>query len=295
MHQYLKSPQGISYIPSHHVSFPESGYEPFLKWPGGKRWISSALASIINGRLKNRYYEPFLGGGAIFFALHPLKATISDINEDLINTYIQVRDRPYEIIEELKKIPVTKENYYKIRENEPKDSTKRAIRFLFLNRTAFGGIYRLNLNGKFNVPYGGGERTPEPLWSRGLVKRASEVLKGVRIVASDFENIIDKAGKGDVVYCDPTYTVAHNNNGFIRYNERNFSWDDQERLATAAFRACERGALVLISNACCYSLKNLYGPFKPKVLIRKSLISCKSEARREINEYLFILDPNEIQ
>lgn len=252
------------------------------------------MASIINISLKNRYYEPFLGGGAIFFALHPQEATISDINEDLINTYIQVRDYPYEIMEELRKIPVTKENYYKIRNIEIKDPTKRAIRFLFLNRTAFGGIYRLNLDGKFNVPYGGGERTPEPLWSRCLIENASEALKGVLIKASDFECIIEKAQKGDVVYCDPTYTVAHNNNGFIRYNERNFSWADQERLATAAFRACERGALVLVSNASCPSLKNLYAPFEPKVLIRKSLISRKSSARREINEYLFKLDPDAI-
>jgi DNA adenine methylase len=150
------------------------------------------------------------------------------------------------------------------------------------------------LNGKFNVPYGGGKRTPEPLWRDGLIEHASKALQGMELVASDFEKIIDNARRGDVVYCDPTYTATHNNNSFIRYNERNFSWEDQKRLALAALRACKRGALVIVSNASYINLCELYNPFRSRVLIRKSLVSRKLEARREVREYLFILDPNKI-
>ena len=269
--------------------------KPFLKWPGGKRWIAGNLAQIISIRLLNRYYEPFLGGGAVFFSLLPQKGTLSDINDDLMNVYIQVREHPDVILDALKKIPITKEKYYSIRADEPTELIEKAIRFLYLNRTAFGGIYRLNLNGKFNVPFGGGKRTPEPLWSRDLVKLASKALQRMDLVTSDFEEIIDQAGKRDVVYCDPTYTATHNSNGFIRYKERNLSWDDQERLAAASLRACKRGAYVLVSNASCPSLHDLYNPFQPKILARKSLVSPKSEARREINEYLFILDPDDMK
>lgn len=280
--------------PSLRVSFLEMGVKPFLKWPGGKRWIAKKLALDISTRLNDLYFEPFLGGGAVFFALHPKNAILSDINEDLINVYIQVRDNPNELIEGLKALPVNKEDYYLIRGRKPNDLIERAIRFLYLNRTAFGGIYRLNLSGEFNVPYGGGDRTPEPLWQDGLIERASKSLQGIELLVSDFEAILDKAEIGDVVYCDPTYTATHNNNGFIRYNDRNFSWEDQKRLASAAFRAYYRGALIIVSNAKYSNLNELYYPFNPKVLTRKSLVSRKPEARREVFEYLFILDPNQM-
>lgn len=293
MPQYLDSLlEASSTLP--HVPFTKLSVKPFLKWPGGKRWIAKKLALCISEKLACHYYEPFLGGGAVFFALCPRDATLSDINSDLINTYIQVRDKPEEIIDGLKKIPVDKNSYYHARKEEPKDLVERAIRFLYLNRTAFGGIYRLNLNGKFNVPYGGGSRTPELLWRDGLIERASYALQGVELVKSDFEEIMDKSRSGDVVYCDPTYTTAHNTNEFIRYNEKNFSWKDQERLALASLRASKRGVLVLISNASYYPLCELYDPFKPIILTRKSLVSRKSKGRHEINEYLFVLHPNEI-
>lgn len=275
----------------HRASCPENAVKPFLKWPGGKRWVAKDLARFIATQLDHNYYEPFLGGGAVFFALRPNVAILSDINKDLINVYQEIRDRPDEIISKLKEIPVTKNKYYNIRAIESKSSFESALKFLYLNRTAFGGIYRLNKEGKFNVPYGGGKRTPEPLWRDNLIKDASEALKGVELIVSDFEKIIDMSRRGDVVYCDPTYTVAHENNGFIRYNERNFSWYDQERLANVTKNACERGVLVIVSNASHSGFLDLYAPFQPLQLTRKSLVSPNPEARRSICEYLFILDP----
>jgi DNA adenine methylase len=285
--------QEIIHVP--HRSDPSIAVnpKPFLKWPGGKRWLAERLAKMISENLTHRYYEPFLGGGAVFFSLMPLNATLSDINGDLINVYVQVRDNPDELLIGLKKLAVSKENYYVIRNYKPEDNVEKAIKFLYLNRTAFAGLYRLNSKGEFNVPYGGGNRTPEPLWKKNLITIASICLEGVELIISDFGKILDAAGVGDVVYCDPTYTTSHNNNGFTRYNEKNFSWFDQERLAAKSINACKRGAYVIISNASYAPLCDLYYPFSPLELTRKSLVSRKVEARLGIKEYLFILDPNE--
>lgn len=273
------------------ASIQQCELRPFLKWPGGKKWIAQDITDLISERLTGRYYEPFLGGGAVFFKLRPRHATLSDINENLINVYQQVINNVHLIIEKLKNIPVNSETYYKIREEDIACPIERAVRFLYLNRTAFGGIYRLNKAGKFNVPYGGGQRTPAPLWRDDLLKSASNALKDVEFAVSDFEKSIRMAKYGDVIYCDPTYTVSHENNGFIRYNEKNFSWKDQERLARASKRALKRGASVIVSNACHESLIELYRPYKPLTLKRKSLVSRNPAARREVNEYLFVLDP----
>lgn len=181
--------------------------------------------------------------------------------------------------------------YYRIRANEPKGAVARAARFLYLNRTAFGGIYRLNLKGEFNVPYGGGERTPELLWQTDILKVAAKALRRARFKVSDFEPIVDAAGTGDVVYCDPTYTVAHDNNGFIRYNERNFQWSDQERLAEAAFRAARRGAKVIISNANHSSIRRLYPRARFETLSRTSTVTPHVEMRRSVEELLICIDP----
>lgn len=263
--------------------------EPFLKWPGGKRWLADRVASMIKRTLARRYFEPFLGGGAVFFALGTQSATLSDVNPDLINTYMQVRDQCQAVLEKLKALKVSKRAYYSIRSSEPKDPLERAARFLYLNRTAFAGMYRVNREGRFNVPYGGGQRTPERLWTSNLLLTAATSLQGVELLHSDFEPVLDCAGDGDVVYCDPTYTVAHENNGFVRYNERNFSWSDQVRLAAASFRAADRGAVVLLSNACHASVRALYPSARTEKISRRSLVSPTVAARREVNEYLLTL------
>jgi DNA adenine methylase len=262
---------------------------PFLKWPGGKRWASAQIAATIRAHLNRTYYEPFLGGGAVFFHMRPRRAIISDINGELVRTYTAVRDSVDEIIAQLKCLPVNRRTYSHLQAAEPIDSIGRAVRFLYLNRTAFAGMYRLNLEGKFNVPYGGGERTPEILWTTPLLKTASRVLSRARIRQSDFEPMIESATQGDVVYCDPTYTVAHDHNGFIRYNEKNFSWADQIRLARAAKRASRRGAKVLITNANHRSIRQLYTGAVFQVLCRKSLVSADASKRREIEELVIFL------
>lgn len=266
---------------------------PFLKWPGGKRWLIPRLRQLLEGRTFARYHEPFLGGGAVFFGLMPQNAVLSDINEDLINTYLQVKMHADELARRLQALTVDKDTYITVRATRPMDSFERAVRFLYLNRTAFAGMYRLNREGHFNVPFGGGQRTPEPLWRDGLLTAAAEALARASIRQCDFEETISQAEEGDLVYCDPTYTVTHNNNGFVRYNERNFSWKDQVRLARTCRDAARRGAYVLVSNAVHDDVSNLYSGVSPIVLGRRSLICPNSEKRRDIEECLFIVASTE--
>jgi len=236
-----------------------------------------------------RYYEPFLGGGAVFFYLRPQLATLSDINRDLINVYQVVRDTPKELIHAVRRIPVRADEYYRLRKSQPRTPLNAAARFLYLNRTAFGGIYRLNRKGHFNVPFGGGDRTPAPLWEDQLIERASTLLRKVRIKPSDFASLMRQAEVGDVIYCDPTYTVAHDSNGFVRYNERNFSWADQVRLAEEAHFAAQRGVTVLVSNAHNDLLRKLYPQAHVEVLTRTSRVSVQLNGRKKVAEYFFTL------
>lgn len=265
---------------------------PFLKWPGGKRWVAKEIARLIHTYKPRRYIEPFLGGGAVFFCLRPKDALLSDINNELIETYKAVRSDHRSVIEELRQYQVSKEFYYALRSRRPRNRIERAARLLYLNRTSFAGIYRTNKAGEFNVPYGSGHRTPEVLVTSPMLEKASSVLQAARLIRSDFEPILDKAGPGDVIYCDPTYTVAHENNGFVRYNERNFSWQDQERLRNVSHAAAHRGAVVLISNAHHNCVRRLYEPAKFRTLHRISTISRDPNKRRAIREYLIVLCPN---
>lgn len=248
------------------------------------------ITKVVHEHLEGTYYEPFLGGGAVFFHLLPEKAVLADINGDVVLTYQTVQSNYQAVLDEVRSKEVSREEYYRIRAMEPLTDITKAARFLYLNRTAFAGMYRLNRQGQFNVPFGGGQRTPAPLWDRELLRRASEALEGVILLCADFEEIIGMAGAGDVVYCDPTYTVAHDRNAFVRYNEKNFSWEDQERLAKASRIAVQRGATVLVSNAHHSSVKELYPDAETLDLKRRSLISTDPAKRREVQEYLFIMN-----
>jgi DNA adenine methylase len=148
-------------------------------------------------------------------------------------------------------------------------------------------MYRLNARGEFNVPYGGGFRTPDVLWKTGLLMKCGLVMRSAEISTGDFEVQLDAARRGDVVYCDPTYTVAHENNGFVRYNERNFSWADQRRLAAACRRAATRGAQVLVSNAYHASIAALYPGALAEIFERRTSVSRLPSGRRLVREYLF--------
>lgn len=228
----------------------------------------------------------------MFFALRPTRAVLSDINHDLINVFQTVRDFPTPVVRVLRRMVVNEAMYYKVRASRPRSPISKAAKFLFLNRTAFGGIYRVNKEGRFNVPFNGGDRDTSIFWTTPVLIEASARLQEVEILESDFEPIIRQAGPGDVIYCDPTYTVAHGNNGFIRYNERNFAWRDQERLAVAAEGAVGRGAAVIITNAFHRSVHKLYTGWTRMTLTRTSRVSPNPVHRRLVKESLFVRSTN---
>jgi DNA adenine methylase len=267
---------------------------PFLKWPGGKRWLTPHIYPLIRDSRFRRYFEPFLGGGAIYFGFQPHVALLSDINQELVNTYVQVRKHSSRLISALKAMPVDRSTYEQVRAYKPVVPFDRAVRFLYLNRTGFAGMYRVNRQGEFNVPFGGDNRTPEALWERCLLEKAARALRATTIVTLDFEDAIDMAGESDLVYCDPTYTVNHNDNGFRRYNESVFSWTDQRRLAAAARRARGRGATVLISNANHDEVIDLYPESTCFIFARHTLLSSTPTGRRLTSESLFLLRPVDI-
>jgi DNA adenine methylase len=261
---------------------------PFLRWAGGKRWLATTIGTYIRTLKPRRYIEPFLGSGAVFFAVQPKRAILNDLNAHLILTYKEVRRDPMKIARALSRLPVSRQKYLEMRATILTHPTDIAVQFLYLNRTGFSGIYRVNRAGRFNVPYGGG-RTPHILWETDLLARAAQAMAGAELITGDFEAVIRRAGQHDVVYCDPTYTVTHDHNGFIRYNEQNFSWGDQKRLATAAKRAAARGATVFVSNAHHQSVIALYRGARTHVLTRASCVSGKASGRRLVREYLFAL------
>lgn len=268
--------------------------KPFLKWPGGKRWIAASLAELARRYLATdgTYIEPFLGGGALFFQLRPERALLADINPELINTYDIVRDSPEALLKGVKALRVGSRTYYTVRSSKPRTALARATRFVYLNRTAWGGLYRLNKVGEFNVPFGG--RSTAPLWRHGLVEKASEALKAARLQTADFAVTMTRASRGDVVFCDPTYASASRSASFVRYNSSNFTWDDQLRLAEAAHAAQRRGATVIMTNVHHHSIRSLYPNATRSLMRRMSTLSSTERGRGRTTEYLIVLPPQPV-
>lgn len=256
---------------------------PFLKWAGGKRWFADRHTHLLPDGY-DRYVEPFLGGGALFFATAPERAVLSDLNIDLIATYEVARDFPTDLAERLRRYHErhSRDTYYTVREKKPSDKIELAAWFLYLNRTCWNGLYRVNLRNVFNVPIG--TKTDVVLPSDDF-EIVSQRLAAAKIQCCDFETTIDTATDGDFVFVDPPYTVKHNENGFVKYNDRIFSWDDQVRLRDAVARASQRGAKVLVTNANHASIRELYryvGSLKP--ISRASVLAGNSAYRASVEE-----------
>src|SRR5437588_9612435 len=249
---------------------PKIGTLPLLKWPGWKRNLANLILPLIP-RCFNRYFEPFFGGGALFFALQPRKAYLSDKNAELMHAYRQVRDRPDAVIKELRKLRNSRKDYYRIRSSRPTAEAARAARLMYLITLAFNGIYRVNLEGEFNVPYG--RKTHLDPCDEDRIRNASRLLRRATVRPQEFERALSRAAAGDAVYLDPPYTVAHGNNGFIKYNAKIFSWDDQIRLARVAKELVGKGCTVIVSNADHSSIRGLYKDFAVITLERHSRIA----------------------
>lgn len=257
---------------------------PFLKWPGGKRWFTNQLLQIVPQNY-NQYFEPFLGGGSAFFALQPREATITDVNDELINLYIVMRDNYRELKEHMKthNDQHCKEYYYKIRSNIPVDKVERAARTLYLNRTCYNGMYRVNLQGYFNVPIG---TKTNCVYDIDAFERYAEVLKRATIYQSDFSNVIQQARQGDLVFVDPPYATGKKQGNFIKYNDHLFRWEDQLRLLNDLVQAKERGVFIILTNANYKELQDMYenAGFMVNTAHRSSSISGTSQSRGVVEE-----------
>ena len=259
--------------------------EPFLKWPGGKRWLVQQHPSLFPSRYE-RYVEPFLGGGSVFFHLAPPNAVLADTNQDLINAYQCLKDDAKSIERRLAKLQREhgRDLYFRIRATRPTSSLGRAVRFLYLNRTCFNGIYRVNLKGDFNVPMGSKTLVEYPA---DYLQTIGAHLRNASLCVADFEKTIDNVKAGDFVFVDPPYTVMHNNNNFVKYNSSLFSWEDQQRLAGAIKRASSRGVAVMLSNADHHSVRALYKDFGHHIRVkRSSILAANPMHRRETTELI---------
>lgn len=265
--------------------------KPFLRWAGGKNWLIKHIDQVINPDYFNNYHEPFLGGGSIFFHLNmPNECFLSDLNESLINTYVQVQNNVDQIIDFLSEFKNESEFYYQIRNQVYIDDVQRAAQFIYLNQTSFNGIYRVNLKGVYNVPFG--HRTKDFI-QESLLKEASNYLKGAHFYSGQFDESLNRIQPGDLVFLDPPYTITHNNNGFIKYNERLFSEKDQYRLAQFIEAIIELGAFYVLTNAAHTDIYDIFHYNRPLRLSRASLIGGKSAKRGEYEEFLFTNIRNE--
>ncbi len=268
------------------TSIEKTSCEPFLRWAGGKRWLLKDLAKFLPKNGYNNYHELFLGGGAIYFHLQPTKTSfLNDFNPDLIHTYECVKDDVEKVLEQLKKLKNTKDDYYEVRAKKFKNDYKKAAKFIYLNQTSFNGIYRVNLKGEYNVPYG--YRTKNFIEEENL-KLISKALKPCVFSSNDFARGLNNIKKNDLVFLDPPYTVAHNNNGFIKYNQKLFSLEDQYRLRDLLIEINEIGAYYILTNAAHKKINEIFGPLSKKhELSRASLIGGKNAIRGKYTEYIF--------
>jgi DNA adenine methylase len=259
---------------------------PFIKWAGGKKWLTARIIDFLPSTFNN-YHEPFLGGAAVFFYVRPLNQVfLSDLNSEVINAFNQIKEDPLKVISQIDILENNEVNYYNVRANISTDKISNAARFIFLNKTCYNGIYRVNKKGKFNVPYGHNKFVT--IYERDNLFAASKALINASIKCQDFEKCLVNIEKGDLVFLDPPYTVAHNNNGFLEYNQKIFTWNDQKRLADFVNEIKNKKAYFLLTNGVHKCIVKLYGKLgKRYELDRYSTITSRIGKRKKISEYLF--------
>ena len=264
---------------------------PFLKWAGGKRQLLPEIKKYIPDNI-NTYYEPFIGAGAVFLDLQPSKAVINDINYELINCYKVIRDKPEELILELSKFKNTEEDFYRIRnwdkeENYKKRSdAEKAARTIYLNKTCFNGLYRVNSKGFFNVPYG---KYKNPAFvNKENIDNLSKYLKSadITLLNKDFEEVLKDADKGDFVYFDPPYFPLNKTSSFTSYSKDGFTEKDQIRLKEKIDELTDNGVLCLVSNSCCDFIKDLYKKYEIIEISAKRNINSEGSKRQPVKEVL---------
>ena len=263
--------------------------KPFLKWAGGKTQLLPELTKRLPTSF-NRYFEPFLGSGALFFELKPEKAVLSDVNEELVNCYHVVKEHVNELIEDLSKHVYQKEYFYQLRDidREPVydnwGKIQRASRFLYLNKTCFNGLFRVNSKGHFNVPFGA-YKNPK-ICDKSILLSCSEVLKNKLIVQSSFNKVLDLAEKGDFVYFDPPYMPVSKTASFTSYTKYGFAEKEQIELKKVCCELDRKGVNFLLSNSSNEFILGLYEDFHVSVVKASRAINSKASKRGKIREII---------
>ena len=278
--------------------------KPFVKWAGGKRGIIETLEKkgFIPNKF-NKYFEPMVGAGAVFFHImenyKPKKCIISDINSDIINTYKAIKKDVDELIKEISKIKKDfyssekrSEFYYKKRDefNKLKKDKEnhliyQAALFLFLNKTCFNGLYRVNKKDEFNVPFG---RYKNPsIYDEDNLRMISKLLQNTTILNQDFEEAVKDAKEEDFVYFDPPYVPLSKTSDFTSYTKMDFGLDDQKRLAKVVNNLAKKGCYVMESNSSSDEIKNIFQEYDNLNIYKidaPRYISCKSDGRKPVEE-----------
>lgn len=267
---------------------------PFVKWVGGKRKLTDRLRALAPAKFE-RYVEPFLGGGALFFALRSEgyngPALLCDVNMELVITYRAVRDFPTALVRVLRQHVNTEEAYYKVRAQSPDalDTVERAARFIYLNKTCFNGVYRVNKSGRFNVPFG---RQANPtICDEPAIYAASSALYNATLECRSFASLADEIGAGDFAYCDPPYVPVSSTAKFVDYTVDGFTLEDQRLLAEHVWTWAGRGASVLLSNADVPLVRELYSGLQIEEVQMARAINSKGTGRGKVGEVVVVAGP----
>ena len=257
---------------------------PPVKWAGGKGGLIPQFEALFPRERWDLYVEPFVGGGAVFFHLLPARAVLIDNNEELINFYLVVRDNLEALLHDLRKHQNTADYYYRIRALNPQDLTpvERASRFLYLNKTGYNGLWRVNGKGQHNVPFG---RYKNPkIVDEPNLRLVSRALAQAEILLGDFSLVLEYAGPGAFVYLDPPYHPLSETARFTNYTKDGFDEDDQRRLAEVFRQLDRRGCLVMLSNSDTPFIRELYAGYDIQVVYAKRAINCRGDGRGPIPE-----------
>ena len=262
---------------------------PFVKWAGGKGRLLSQLRPLLPSGVEHmRHVEPFVGGGALFFSRLPARALLTDINPALVATYSAIRDDVHAVIAALRGLADrhSKESYYQVREryNQARrvSTSKRAATFIYLNKTCFNGLHRVNRKGEFNVPVGS-YKNPRILNENGL-HAASYALRGAHLKCTPFDALLENAKPGDFVYFDPPYEPVSQTASFTSYARDGFSREDQTRLRDVYRALDRRGCKLMLSNSDVHFIRNLYRSFNIDTVAAPRAINCDAKKRGKVSE-----------
>lgn len=269
--------------------------KPFLKWAGGKSYLLEEIKKYVPPNI-NVYFEPFVGGGAVFFGIGGFqRAILSDSNAELINTYKQLRDNPTDLLGQLAIYKSLHEFaakngsadivYYGIREINNLDNIGRAARLIYLNRTCYNGLYRVNAKGKFNTPFG--NYTNPTICNSELLLQCSDHLAPAKLFSRDFREILPKAKQGDFVYLDPPY-IPVEKTSFVSYAAKKFTEQDHKDLAAMFDLLTKNGVSAILSNSATKLTRKLYAKYSIVEVTAPRRINSNGKGRGKVTEYLIV-------